>query len=213
MAQADSNSNGHNQAPEPPAYDYQKNTQNDARTVGALGPVHPEDGSPWARVDRKEVVKRVFSDEFNPKAFADADNPEEFPRAVEYHSEWLTRDAAAELVESFPEVPASDFWPRRVANAIRALPESVRISVGREKVPVVYIWTGRPALTAILRDAATWNLQLGVVKSFPAASAGEEPCRFGGQPGGKWQVVRAGWARGTCPVGGEESEMWSEGGE
>ncbi len=77
----------------------------------------------------------------------------------------------------------------------------------------VHVWTGRPALTAILRDAATWNLQLGVVKSFPAASAGEEPCRFGGQPGGKWQVVRAGWARGTCPVGGEESEMWSEGGE
>src|SRR6056297_1088090 len=126
MAQTDSNSkNGRVQPPEPPAYDYEKNIQNDAQTLGAFGPVHPEDGSPWARLDRKEVVKRVFNDEFNPRAFGDADSAEDFPRTVEYHSEWLTRDAAAELVEAFPEVPASDFWPRRVANAIRALPKNI----------------------------------------------------------------------------------------
>jgi hypothetical protein len=129
-------------------------------------------------------IRRVFADYHHP-------TDEHTPARSEYHSGLLDRNDAADLLEAVPEVDHADFHPRRVAEVVRDLPENVRVSVGREETPVVYVWTDRaPLVGGLLRDAAYWHLSLGVVSEMPAESLGDEPCA---RPHGEWCIVRACW--------------------
>lgn len=140
------------------------------------------------------------------KAYADYDpsntmtsirgrNPKPADGAMYFHSEWVEVEEAAEAVEYYPELSKNGFYPPEVADTLRLLPDNVLVSLGREGLPTMYVFTNRPPMVGLLREAAGNAMGMNVVENFPNDPDTEpnSALKYDGSPGGEWHLVRVQW--------------------
>jgi len=178
---------------EPPAYEPLPRVHREAaiqRT--ALGIITPES---MADSPVEEAIDTAFADYDPEQPRGDSDGPKR--GAMYFHTGWLSRERAATAVEQYPEMGKYAFYPPDVAEAIGALPETVQVVLGRERIPIVYIWTDRPPLVGVFKDAGYSGVIVEVVDEWPQVSDGECALAYNGRPGpdNDWYLVRAAWLR------------------
>lgn len=181
--------------PEPPSYHSLPSIHREAaihRTaLGVITPDSMPDSPPG------EVIETAFADYDSERPAKGIGDPNR--GAMYCHTEWLSRDRAVAAVDHYPEMGKYAFYPPDVAAAIDALPGTVRVVLGRERVPVVYVWTDRPPLVSGLKDAGYNGVIVEVVENFPQASGGKgkSALAFDGRAGedNDWYLVRVSWQR------------------
>jgi hypothetical protein len=111
-------------------------------------------------------------------------------RSLKFHSTWMDVETATECVHKVGEY--NRFEPEHVAVALEAMPSDVRVVVGRESSPVMYVWTAdqKGATAAFNGIGASWDEIAAALTGETNDPTASPPDELGGVPNAETYPIR-----------------------